>query len=72
MAHQVYEFTLDKPQEKSGELFVGVDKSEWDKMWDKIAKPYAEAVRKSTLGRNFGRTRSGLVNFDERKLSQPP
>lgn len=36
--HQVYEFTLSKAQEKSGELMVGLDKTEWDK----IAKRYAK------------------------------
>ena len=30
---KVYQAVLDKPEQKRGELFIGVDKAAWDKMF---------------------------------------
>ena len=57
-AHQVYESTLTKPQEKSGELFVGADKTEWEEDHrNGLPKPSANSMP----GRNYGRSRQRAV-----------
>lgn len=47
-AHNIYEFVLTKPQEKSGELMIGLDKAAWDEIstrYEKVRRKYYKPER---------------------------
>jgi hypothetical protein len=45
-AHNIYEFVLTKPQEKSGELMIGLDKAAWDEISERYEKVRSKYYKK--------------------------